>query len=225
MPSIKIKWEADLRVAVPTRYRVSRKANTTTPLHSWAENEFVELAEVTGSPLLSEYTDNEGDADYWYRIETGDADGYYPPAHAVPGHGNYSFGRLRVGVGWMSNFMPGSIGSALATEARILYDAELQATWYLLNQYLRGKYQDHTIFEEFFKDPPPAVRKITELLAAIELMAQFKPMLEDELAAMQKELDRALRAFTSKKRVMMGDIVPQSDDKLDPARPSIGWDR
>ncbi len=225
--SVTISWEPSLLIPTPTRYRVSRKANTGTPLISWAESEFVELEEITsGSPLPTTHTDSDGNADYWYRVETGDASRYAPPSWPIPGHMNYSFASLRVGVGWLSNFMPNSLGSSSGpTEAALLFDAELRATWYTINTYLRGRYEDHTIFEEFFKDPPPNVRKITELLAAIELTAQYKPTLEEELKTMQREFERVVRVFTTRKGVMMGDLVKQAPDKIDPAEPGLTWDR
>ena len=42
---------------------------------------------------------------------------------------------------------------------------------------------------------------------------------------MQREFERVVRVFTTRKGVMMGDLVKQAPDKIDPAEPGLTWDR
>lgn len=224
--SITISWQPSVLVPTPTRYKILRKANTDTPLDSWKESAFVELDELTGESAITTYTDATGADGYWYRVKTGDANFYAPAGPPIPWHGNVSFARLRAGVGWLASFGPNSIN------ASELYAAETEATLWVVSELLRPQYSDADIFAGtssvpgFYEDPPPTVRKITELVAALELMRMRKPELEEAIQAIQLHLDKLIKRFVSKKERLMTDMSEKLDSNEDPAADvRITWDR
>ena len=190
------------------------------PPSSFLEEEFVEVRqlELLGSPPPYFFTDTTGNEDFWYRVQTCDDNHCAPPGPPIPGHGNSSFCKLRAGVGWLSCVQPSSV-----TEDD-LYDAEHGATQFVMEEYLRPKYALTDLLRQF-REPLPQVRFVTEALAAMRIVGQYRPDDENQMKALQEFYDRAARGLAKAKTVLANDLVEKQTTQTDPGSLRLNWGR
>lgn len=211
--SITISWQPDPSISSPTEYKVYRKANTGTPLESYAEEDFTLLDTIVGSPdPAAQYTDSGGVDGYWYRVQTCSGSDCAPLGFPISWKNVHAFCKLTAGTGFLSaGFSPGAV------PAKVLYQAEAEATWWIVEQYLRPKYLASTIFEEMWHQPLPQVRQIAELHAAIQVWVQYKPDAKEQLEGLNDRLKKLSDAFYQHRLKLLPDITTQADDALNPA--------
>jgi len=167
--AVTVTFRPSIDVETPTKFKIFRKSNPDSPEDSFLEDDFLEVKhlEISGSPLEYEFTDNDGKDEYWYRVQTCDATRDYPLGPPLPGHGNSSFCHLRCGKGFLSCFQPGAI------DDDDIWWAEHEATWYVLEKYLRNKYDLVDLLNQFI-DPLPEVRSATATWAAMTLVVAYR---------------------------------------------------
>lgn len=214
--SVTISFQPDPRIETPTGFKVWRKANTSDASLSYLEDGFSEVAalEIT-NPALRAFTDPDGEEGYWYRMQTYDATHVTALGYPLPGHNRSAFCSLRAGFGWLSAFTPSAL-----TDAEI-WDVERDATVFVVERYMRPKYTLAQIVE-YYEDPLPSVRQLTELIAAKTLVGRHRPQDDDQLKAMSDEVERISAMFVVHQTKMSHDVEEVSANR-DP-QADVAWD-
>jgi hypothetical protein len=222
MPTIRIPIRPSpiIEFADIFNIKVFRKANTTTPADSYLEDEFVEEPTLTitrsfDNPAI---VDANGHDDYWYRAQTCEQDRCAPMGPNLPGHGASSFAVLRSGLGYLSAFTPNAL------DAIFLYDEVHKATEFVVEHLLRPKFELATVLGQY-KDPLPAVRQITEVVAATSIIGQRRPSDTDALEFLKSQYARLSKEFALKRSYQARTIEEVVADRSDPAELMQDWGR
>jgi len=200
--------------------KVFRKATTATPDEPYLVEDWVELPllVITGGFDAPSFTDTEGDLDYWYRTQTFDAVKGAPMGPLLPGHGNSTFASLRAGYGYLSDFTPNAI------DLDLLYDEVHKATEYVVEDFLRPKFSERDI-NDMYLDPLPAVRMLTEIIAARSIIMQLKPTNKEQIEQYTREFSRLAKQFGIRKSYRTRDLTEKESSRSDPPELLRGWGR
>jgi hypothetical protein len=199
-------------------FRIYRKADLVDPGKSF-EVATWSLYATVNDPSLRQYVDRTGEAAFWYRVETCRADGTHAPwGPLIPGHGNSSFANLRAGYGYLSSFAPNAL------DVVFIYDEVHKATEFVVEHLLRPKFSLETILG-FYKTPLPAIRQITEVIAAESIIGQLRPSDEDALKFLQSQRDRLAKEFSIKQSFQTNDMLVHTADRETNADQILDWGR
>ena len=200
--------------------KVFRKANTVTPTDSYLVEDWVELPllVITSGFTAPFFTDTLGDVNYWYRTQTFDTAKGAPMGPLIPGHGNSTFANLRAGYGYLSDFTPNAIN------ADLLYDEVHKATEYVVEDFLRPKFKESDI-NDMYLYPLPAVRMLTEIIAARSIIMQLKPTNKEQIDQYTKEFNRIATQFGVRKSYRTQDITEKESTRADPPELLRKWGR
>ena len=192
-------------ISTPTYFKVYRKANFDTVEDSFLETSFTEQPGllIDGSPLVYYFTDNSGEDEFWYRVQTCDDNQCAPMGPPLPGHGNSSFCKLACGVSFLSAFQPGSV------TVDELWRAEHDATWFVVEEFLRNKFALRTLLDQFL-DPLPQVRLATETYAAMMLLAAYRPHDNDQFEKIKMIFEKTAGKLGLRKEAVSHELTEKT---------------
>lgn len=215
---VTFRFQPAFDVQTVDHLEVFRKADVDTPGDSYLVEDWGDALDAAVSAGSTSFTDSDGNDDYLYMVMTVGSDGHKVVGPPIPGHGRSSYCRLIAGQGWLSNFAPNAI---TATE---LYHEEHEATLYVMDEYLRPRYEMVTILP-YYLDPPPKVRDITALWACISLVGKHRPQDEEQLREMRTRFSDLAGSFAASRLLMNKELEEKHNDRSDVASLGLTWDR